>query len=295
LKFEKANEIMKIEQFLQCVVGGCNGGLVRLSPVSVECKSCQKTYVVQNNSYNLLPSKPPSDLESLWDTWGQLQDNGQKSYTAAPSLNLTGLDELGKRFSAFIQANGVLLDVGCGPQFSIPNYIDVSRLSGYIGLDPLIGQQPRHFNHVQAIGELIPLKNDCVDCAVASSSIDHMLSYAETIGEIYRVLRSGGKFYALIDDVDKEYCDTGFSKALHLISRGVSQACHAIKDLGLISGVKYIFNIATLPIPDGAKDYFHMDFPSPVDIELTLLNAGFVELEKEYFEGSILVSVKKPM
>lgn len=140
----------------------------------------------------------PENLEEInkpeWFTWQKLQENGIVSYENDPIHNLG----VGKRkdfieFVEFCDFKGNILDIGCGPQ-KIPTHIKYNSNTSvfFVGIDPLIGEQPRDFSFVQGLGEYLPFKNELFDQVLYVTSLDHFIEPLVTLQEAKRVLKEDG-------------------------------------------------------------------------------------------------------
>ena len=167
-----------------------------------ECPECGRFYVCSAGVYNMTPLPlPDEDLKSKWAAPGQmLQDNGLPFYTRAPELNLSiGAREDAQAFKAFAQSSGLVLDIGCGPQ-ARPSYLPVN--TEVVGIDPLLGYQPREFSFVQGIGEYLPFRDAIFDHILYASSLDHIINPQRSLAEAARCLKPGGHISLWIDGTD---------------------------------------------------------------------------------------------
>jgi len=90
-----------------------------------------------------------------------------------------------------------LLDAGCGRTAPILA-IYRNRASRLIGVD-LVDFEPSHQGLELYQGDLgaMPIEDSCVDIAIARSVMEHVTDPARVYGEIYRVLKPGGRFIFL--------------------------------------------------------------------------------------------------
>jgi SAM-dependent methyltransferase len=95
-----------------------------------------------------------------------------------------------------------MLDIGCGPRGSLEwAETAIER----VGLDPLadayreLGTDEQQMTYVQAPAERIPFDDGHFDVVSSFNSLDHVDDLSATIGEIKRVVRSGGTFLLLTD------------------------------------------------------------------------------------------------
>jgi SAM-dependent methyltransferase len=95
-----------------------------------------------------------------------------------------------------------LLDIGCGPRGSLEWATEATER---VGLDPLVGAYrelgiDRHQMHyVESGSEHIPFDDGHFDVVSSFNSLDHVDDLHATIGEIKRVLKSGGTCLLLTD------------------------------------------------------------------------------------------------
>lgn len=140
-----------------------------------------------------------------WKTWEQLQDNGVVSYEADPEHNLgVGRRQDFYEFSTFCGFRGNVLDVGVGPQ-RCPTHIEFCDKEDafFIGVDPLVGVQPRCFAFVRGLGEYLPFRNGLFDQVLFVTSLDHFIDPRPPITEAARVVRPGGDICVWIGEKDK--------------------------------------------------------------------------------------------
>jgi uncharacterized protein YbaR (Trm112 family) len=81
---------------------------------------------------DLTPVPPPdAAVEARWETWEQLQANGDRVYRDDPVNNPSvGEREDTRAFGAFSELEGMrILDVGCGPQTRLPTVVASSSAS----------------------------------------------------------------------------------------------------------------------------------------------------------------------
>jgi SAM-dependent methyltransferase len=225
------------------------------------CPGCKRRYSLNSGVYNMTPV-PPADelLRSKWDTWQKLQDNGLLSYTTAPEFNLSvGLREDALAFRSFCQPSGLILDIGCGPQAYSSYLPEVGQV---VGIDPLLGRQPRGFAFVQGIGEYLPFRDETFDQILYASSLDHIMNPRRSLAEAVRCVKRGGKISLWIDglaDDDSEDNQSTAQRYRTLATKGFkSLSRHSwLKKIGLRRTVSYVVSVAKMKVPEGASDCFH--------------------------------------
>ena len=151
----------------------------------------------------------PETLEELnsplWTTWKQLQRNGEMSYLNDPEHNLG----IGPRqdfldFADFCNFNGSILDVGCGPQKN-PTHMKycTNENAFFVGIDPLIGEQPREFAFVQGLAEYVPFRENIFDQVSFVTTLDHFIDPKSPLIEAQRVLKEDGSIFVWLGEKDK--------------------------------------------------------------------------------------------
>ena len=158
-----------------------------------------------HNYWNFFPRDTNLFNSPQWETWRLLQKNGIVSYRNSPTENLG----IGKRldfltFAEFCDFHGIILDIGVGPQ-KIPTHIEYCRKEDtfFIGIDPLVGEQPRNFQFVLGLGEFLPFKERLFDQVLFVTSLDHFIDPNQPIAEAKRVLRDDGQLCVWFGEKDK--------------------------------------------------------------------------------------------
>ncbi len=153
------------------------------------------TYDSKEGFWNFIPKNLDTLNSDIWKVWEQLQDNGVASYKNSPTNNLgVGPRKDFISFGEFCDYKGLMLDIGVGPQ-EIPSHLEYVKTQNpftFIGLDPLVGEQPRKFPFVQGLGEYLPFRNELFDRVIYATSLDHFINPVETLLEAKRVLKDDG-------------------------------------------------------------------------------------------------------
>ena len=162
-------------------------------------------YGKTNGCWNFIPEELEELNSPLWKVWKTLQDNGVASYSNSPTNNLgVGPRKDFLDFASFCDFKGVVLDVGVGPQIS-PTHIEYNEKKNvhFIGIDPLIGVQPRKFDFVLGLGEYLPFKNASFDQVLFVTSLDHFIDPVKALQEAKRVLKNSGEICVWLGEKDK--------------------------------------------------------------------------------------------
>lgn len=155
--------------------------------------------------WNFMPQNLEELNNPLWQTWCQLQKNGIISYRNDPYNNLgVGLRKDYLEFGKFCNLNGNILDVGVGPQTCPIHILHCKKKDMFfIGIDPLVGEQPRDFAFVQSLGEYLPFRAKLFDRVLFVTSLDHFINLYTPLIEAQRVLKDGGYIYIWIGEKNK--------------------------------------------------------------------------------------------
>jgi SAM-dependent methyltransferase len=99
-------------------------------------------------------------------------------------------------------ASGSVLEIGCSKGFMCHELNENGYFSvgGDISLTAL--SEAKNIEAICLDGEILSFKDDCFDAVLAINTICHMPKPAESIKEIYRVLKKGGVFIAITPDRD---------------------------------------------------------------------------------------------
>lgn len=227
------------------------------------CPGCARRYPCTQGIYNMIPTPVPDEaLMERWPLWEKLQHNGMLSYTKAPELNLA----VGKRkdavsFGEFCGLSGFVLDVGCGPQ-SLPSYLPKKMGIEVVGVDPLIGEQPRKFNFIQAIGEYLPFREGVFDHVLFATSLDHMVDPKQSLHEARRCLKKGGSLNLWLNEEENNghSHDSKLGRWPILMKKGIRTLLKGdwMGTLGWRRFFSYVKTVAGMSIPEGAADCFHL-------------------------------------
>jgi SAM-dependent methyltransferase/uncharacterized protein YbaR (Trm112 family) len=273
----------RLEELLVCSVchstlGPEQGGL--------RCAVCDLRFPITDGVPDLTPVPPPdSRVLERWPLWEELQRNGERMYIADPPSSLSvGAREDVASFAEFSELQGLVLDVGCGPQ-SKPSYAE--GFGGtFIGIDPLRGTSAeRRFSFVQGIGEFLPFRDATFDRVLFGTSLDHALSPELALREARRVVRANGAVVIWLGELaEAPGISERFRTAAGMLRTGDVR--------GLFTGLvinrlrprenpslgQTIFETpegqVQLEVPSGAVDAFHVEHPRAETVVEWLAAAG---------------------
>jgi len=287
---------LTLEEYLVCPV--CHGEL-RMEVGEVSCLSCARTFPCEHGIIDFTPNPPPDDdVAQKWSLWEQLQDNAVVAYDLDPDHNLSVGDRMDAiAFRDFCSLEGMILDVGCGPQ-ETPSY-GAADLDHLIGIDPLLGVQPRMFKFFLGIGEYLPFRSTTFDCVLFATSLDHMLSPVRALTEAARVLTNSGTINCWFHEhlsgwtLQKRRLRTAGSMMRQgqigeLIRRTISMRYGQVNST-TSSGEETQLDLtylAELEVPEGAADYFHFDHPTQSKVMDWLIQANLKLVEHETYKDN---------
>lgn len=180
----------RLQSLLVCSV--CHLDL-RAEERGLRCSVCKRLFSITDGVPDLTPIPPPEPrVLERWSLWQELQRNGERMYVADPPSSLSvGVRQDVALFTDFCDLQGVVLDIGCGPQAE-PSYAE--GFGGtFVGIDPLRGTGgERRFSFVQGIGEFLPFRDATFDRVLFGASLDHTLSPQLALREAQRVVRPDG-------------------------------------------------------------------------------------------------------
>jgi ubiquinone/menaquinone biosynthesis C-methylase UbiE/uncharacterized protein YbaR (Trm112 family) len=242
------------------------------------CTGCGRTY----DEGEFIPSPLPDDrLRERQDLWQKLEANGARAYGLDPPSSLSIGDRADARaFAEFSRLEGLVLDVGCGPQ-ELPSYAE-GTVERFVGVDPLRGAQPRAFAFAQAIAEYLPFRDGVFDRVLFATSIDHVLLPELALAEARRVSKPGGMVCVWTGEAAPPPPPEGLRERLRR-KRGVVE----------ITTPRVTMRFR---VPRGAADAFHAAHPSVEQLEQWLKRAGLdkVEVQRQTDHGSCFLRAVVP-
>lgn len=180
-----------LESLLACPV--CHADPLLQVDESLQCEVCGRSFERLQGVVDFTPRPlPDGDVDARRPLWEQVERNGLVGYEADPEHNLSVTErEVTTAFGRFARLQGLVLDVGCGPQ-PRPSY--AREFEGrLVGIDPLPGADSREFEFVRGLGEYLPFRAGLFDRVLFATTLDHMLSPRRALLEASRVTRSGGE------------------------------------------------------------------------------------------------------
>ena len=178
-----------LRRIIQCP--NCNSPLILFQLKDAHCDGCGEIYKKLPHSWSLIPGSFKS--LDLIESWEQLQENGLISYQKDPHHNLSvGERQDCKDFAQFCKFNGLVLDIGCGPQTWPAYFRFYSEKTHFIGVDPLVGEFPTKYPQFRAVGEFLPFATESFDHVLFATSLDHVIDPIKSLSEACRITKRSG-------------------------------------------------------------------------------------------------------
>ncbi len=243
----------ELNRIAACAVPTCRAPVVVNGGSSVPCPRCGERYRRLRHVVDFTPSEWRQSAAHA-EVWGQLQDNGLVSYTQDPDHNLG----VGDRpdylaFSRFCRFDGLVLDIGCGPQPWPTHFKLHAPGTRFVGVDPLVPDAPASFVRVRGLGEFLPFQDEVFDQVVFATSLDHFLDTRAALREARRVCKPEG--YILVFSGEKK--------------PGAPRPAHS---------PQWYRNLV---VPPGAEDPFHFKRFSEAELEQMMQAEGLVVQDHE--------------
>lgn len=130
-----------------------------------------------------------------------------------------------KTYKEIDKQNITIADIGCGPYAVFQTYLSEKgiKIKNYIGIDPLINNNLKESYGIKLIrkpfNNLLPLKTNSVDFAVAHAVLEHVDKPKKLLLEMYRIVKPGGKILLTTPTPVAKYILEFLSYKLNLISK----------------------------------------------------------------------------
>ncbi|MDO8542555.1 MAG: methyltransferase domain-containing protein [Opitutaceae bacterium] len=242
-----------------------------------------------------------------------LCNNGFVSYheLAAGSVSLPGREDVAEfgRFLSHHAGNGEwLLDVGCGP-LPVPGYLEPLRGRGlrFLGLDIY----PTSFDGFRITGcaEFLPLADRSIDVVVFGTSLDHVCDLTQTLQEMSRILRRGGRCCIWMGDRRPYWREFFFPDApATVVVRRIFGGFPKRVLRNVLNGHRPFYGIlhhfrhgryweyengSTFYCPPGAIDPFHMYFERPAEVIRLAKRFGFAATATERASNGVFLGLTR--
>ena len=211
-----------LQHLLVCPV--CKGKL-HFSPGLIRCGSCGLQFLQSRN--DCLDLLPHHLLENKGNQWGERQQEMEQWYedliaTPAAAKNCF-VNDYAPFAPLLVTLSGDVLDVGGGigvvreylPHGTRYTVIDPSldwldtEWASLAERFPSLKTEPRF---VRGVGEYLPFPDQAFDAVLAFWSLNHASDPELVFSEVYRVLRPGGRFLIVLEDMTPSWGDIAEGK-----------------------------------------------------------------------------------
>ncbi|HEX8746005.1 MAG TPA: class I SAM-dependent methyltransferase [Pyrinomonadaceae bacterium] len=247
-------DVERINKIIACP--NCKAHLSLVESQDSVCGSCRQSYGWLTHTWNLIPSSW-NESSDLWSAWEQLQENGVVSYKEDPEHNLNvGKRQVSIDFSRFCKFDGLVLDVGCGPQAWPSHFETYTEETRFVGVDPLVGDSPSDYTQFRALAEYLPFHDAVFDHVIFATSLDHFIDPVPALVEARRVCRPEGSIDIWVGEKSPDAPKPAVSPDWY----------------------------NRLKKPEGAEDVFHFKRLSAADTDELINRAGLHVVKKEVHE-----------
>jgi ubiquinone/menaquinone biosynthesis C-methylase UbiE len=143
-------------------------------------------------------------------------------------------------------AQGEVLEIGFGTGLNLPYY--PKGIQKLTAVDPNPGmyrlaqkrikQTQIAVNQQLLSGERLPFEDSRFDCAVSTFTLCSIVDVAQALGEVYRVLKGGGKFLFLEHGLSPEPGVQRWQRRLNWLQLRLASGCHLDRNMKALVGVQ---------------------------------------------------------
>lgn len=139
---------------------------------------------------------------------------------------------------------GRVLEVGFGSGLNLPYYPEGVRLLETVDVNPAMSRLASRrlqrtsltVRHHTVSGERLPMRGESFDCAVSTWTLCSIPDVEAALGEIYRVLKPGGRFVFIEHGLSPETKVARWQRRLTPLQRLLGDGCHLDRDIaGLLA------------------------------------------------------------
>ena len=136
-------------------------------------------------------------------------------------------------------AYGEVLEIGFGTGLNLPHY--PAQVRKITTVDPNAGMHRLSQRRVRRSkievdqrvlsGEWLPFEDDRFDCAVSTFTLCSIEDVGQALGEVYRVLRPGGRFLFLEHGLSPEAKVQKWQRRLNWLEMRLADGCHLDRNM----------------------------------------------------------------
>jgi ubiquinone/menaquinone biosynthesis C-methylase UbiE len=143
------------------------------------------------------------------------------------------------RHELLSQAGGEILEIGFGTGLNLPHYPEQIRKITVVDPNPGMYRQARKRIEQSGIdvdrrlisGEQLPFDPNRFDCVVSTFTLCSIEDVWRAVGEIYRVLKLGGKFLFLEHGLSPDLNIRKWQHRLNWLQRHLADNCHLNRNI----------------------------------------------------------------
>ncbi|QMU27447.1 class I SAM-dependent methyltransferase [Adhaeribacter radiodurans] len=197
----------------------CKGNILYKEDLII-CHSCSTKFLQETQEYiNLLPQNAIIKEESKWE---ERQEDMELWYKNLITDTISAVSVFEHDYTPlklyFAQLTGNILDLGGGVGVvrhylsDKSNYIVVDPSADWLSSDwkllsnayPCLNTKP---NFVMGVGEFLMFADNTFDSVLSLWSINHVSNPAKVFHEVQRVLKRGGRFFIVFEDMEPLWRD----------------------------------------------------------------------------------------
>lgn len=194
----------------------CRGALVE-GAGTLECSLCGSAYPQRpGGAVDLLPPEP---VDGVWQGRQAEMEAWYRDLADRPSEATDCLEQGYEPFTSLLAGlSGTVLDLGGGRGVTRHYLAEGVR---YVVLDPSLDWLGTEWEavdvrlsgaveaptFVRGVGERLPFRDGAFDAVLAFWSLNHVRDPAAVLSEVRRVLRPGGRFLAVLEDMEPRWSD----------------------------------------------------------------------------------------
>jgi ubiquinone/menaquinone biosynthesis C-methylase UbiE len=143
------------------------------------------------------------------------------------------------RHELLSQAGGTILEIGFGTGLNLPHYPEHVRKITVVDPNPgmhrkaqrRIEESPIEVDQRLVSGEQLPFDDGTFDCVVSTFTLCSIEDVSRAVGEIYRVLKSGGRFLFLEHGLSPDPRVQKWQHRLNWLQRRLADNCRLDREM----------------------------------------------------------------
>jgi ubiquinone/menaquinone biosynthesis C-methylase UbiE len=137
---------------------------------------------------------------------------------------------------------GDVLEIGFGTGLNLPHYPEHVRRITAVDPNPGMGKLARRriveigiaVDQHALRGERLPFEDEAFDCVVSTWTLCSVLDAERSLGQVYRVLRPGGRFFFLEHGISSDPGVRKWQRRLNPVQRVLGDGCRLDLDMPIL-------------------------------------------------------------